>query len=215
MATSKPSSCDLALERGQDRADVRTAVGRRHRPTIVPPGKNRSVRRTAPSLKLRAASISPRSPTSTSVEPPPMSTRISRWSNAGTACSTPRWISRASSNPEMTSMSTSASRRARLRNTSAFCGLADGAGGHGPHRWRCALRRCAACGAATRCRGRSRRATSSFMSPPPWPSRTVSFSRVTTSKPLSSRPGDDEVEAVGADVERRQGRRTGPAAVTA
>ena len=48
-------------------------------------------------------------------------------------------------------------------------------------------RRSAACGAATRCRGRWHPADSCFMSPPPWPRRTVSFSRVTISYPLSSR----------------------------
>ena len=41
---------------------------------MAPPGKKRSVSRTAPSLKLRAASVSPRSPITISVEPPPMST---------------------------------------------------------------------------------------------------------------------------------------------
>ena len=69
------------------------------------PGKKRLVRRTAPSLKLRAVSTSPRSPIRISVEPPPMSHRSSRRSNTGTACSTPRWMSRASSTPEMTSTS--------------------------------------------------------------------------------------------------------------
>ena len=61
------------------------------------PGKNRLVRRTAPSLKLREVRTSPRSPTSTSVDPPPMSHRRSRRSNTGSACRIPRWMRRASS----------------------------------------------------------------------------------------------------------------------
>ena len=73
------------------------------------PGKKRSVSRTAPSFMLRAASVSPRWPTSSSVQPPPMSMRNSRWSKTGTACSTPRWMRRASSTPEITSTSTPAS----------------------------------------------------------------------------------------------------------
>ena len=49
-----------------------------------------------------------------------MSTSSSRWSKTGTAWSTPSWIRRASSTPEITSMSTPASSRARQRNSWAL-----------------------------------------------------------------------------------------------
>ena len=100
---------------------ARTGGTRRPRPgcTRSPP-KKRAVRRIAPSLRLRAASTSPRSPMRSSVEPPPMSTSMSRLSKTGTACSTPRWMRRASSIPEMTSTSTPASSWARRTNTSWF-----------------------------------------------------------------------------------------------
>ena len=79
-ATSKPicsTSCSntASAERTCCRHDD-TALG--CRPS---PGKKRSLRRTAPSFMLRAASVSPRWPTSSSVLPPPMSVRNTFWSN--------------------------------------------------------------------------------------------------------------------------------------
>ena len=171
---------------------------------IVPPGKNRSVRRTAPSLKLRAASVSPRSPTSTSVEPPPMSTRMSRWSKTGTACSTPRWMSLASSSPEITSMSTFASRRARVRNTSALSRLAHRAGGDGADR--CAVR----CGDALHAAQRRDAAVHGVGRELLHVAAAVAEADrlLLASDDLEAvveQSGDDEMEAVGADVERGQG----------
>ena len=152
---------------------------------VVPPGKKRSVRRTAPSLKLRAASVSPRSPITISVDPPPMSTNSARFSNTGTAWSTPRWISRASSSPEITSISTCASSLARRMKTSALAAsrvalVATARRATTP--WLSAIRR-------MRCRQAIARSIASgaisFMSVPPWPRRTTSFSRLTISKPSS------------------------------
>src|SRR5437764_846652 len=74
----------------------------------------------APTLRLRAASMSPPRPTMNSVLPPPMSTTSTCWSNTGTAWSTPRWMSRASSTPEITSTPTLALTRAASRNSSRF-----------------------------------------------------------------------------------------------
>src|ERR671911_313915 len=74
----------------------------------------------APNLRLRAVRISPLRPTTSSVEPPPMSHTSTCRSNTGTACSTPRWMSRASSKPEMTSTSTPASARARSMKVARF-----------------------------------------------------------------------------------------------
>ena len=142
--------------------------------------KNRSVRRMAPSLSDPTASTWRRSPTNTSVEPPPMSISTRRLSNTGTACSTPRWMRRASSAPVMTSTSTPASSRARARNSPAFAAS------------RTALvataTSAAPCTSAT-ARHRASAATprsiasgdSSDMSVAPEPSRTISFSRAITS----------------------------------
>ena len=86
-------------ERRQRLPDVAAGTRRRRRGARRSPSKNRRVRRMAPSFSDRAASTSPRSPTSSSVLPPPMSHSSRRRSNTGTACSTPRWMSRASSTP--------------------------------------------------------------------------------------------------------------------
>ena len=51
-----------------------------------------------------------------------------------------------------------------------------------PAAWRRSCRRCGASGAGRRRPARWRRRDSSFMSPPPWPRRTTSFSRVSVSK---------------------------------
>ncbi len=71
-ATSNPwTATSLPYGERVERMYVRhddTALGCRRSP-----GKKRLVRRTAPSLKLRAVRTWPCSPTSTSVEPPPMS----------------------------------------------------------------------------------------------------------------------------------------------
>ena len=70
------------------------SMNRRHEGTdagcVDPSGKKRLVNRMAPSLKLRAKSSSVWSKTTTSVEPPPMSMRIERWSARGSACKTPK-----------------------------------------------------------------------------------------------------------------------------
>ena len=121
--------------------------------------------------------------------PPPMSMRRRRRSNTGTACSTPRWMRRASSTPETTSTSTPASSRARRTNSSRFSAsrtaLVATARMAAPEtsatwrkRWRAATPRSMASGG------------SSFMSPDPDPRRTTSFSWATTSKPVvGGRPG--------------------------
>ena len=82
--------------------------------------KNLSVNRTAPSLKLRESKILSPVATTISVEPPPISQSNICWSPTPIACLAPRWISRASSIPEMTSISTPASFRARLMKSSRF-----------------------------------------------------------------------------------------------
>ena len=119
MATSKPNRSTSrtigARAERTNRRQASTAPGWSRSPR-----KKRRVRRMAPSLRLPAARVSPRSPTRISVLPPPMSTSTRRRSKTGTACSTPRWMRRASSTPEITSTSTPASSRARSRNTSAF-----------------------------------------------------------------------------------------------
>ncbi len=185
IATSKPSWCTsrsnpASTDRTYERQSA-TLLG-----VTAPPGKKRSVSRTAPSLKLRAARVSPRSPTSTSVEPPPMSTSSRRRSKTGTAWSTPRWMSRASSTPEITSTSMPASSRARARNTSAFSASRTAlvATARTVPPWLSAMRRIRRSAPMPRSTASSPRR---FMSPPPWPSRTVSFSRVTTSKLVVSR----------------------------
>ena len=144
--------------------------------------KNRSVSRTAPNLKLRANITSSSIPTTTSVEPPPMShTNIGR-SWIPIALSTPRWISRASSTPETTSMSIPVSLRTFLMNSERF--LASRTALVATAR---SLASCDFAIFAMRVRLFTPRSMasseSSFISPPPWPRRTTSFSRVTTSKP--------------------------------
>ena len=90
---------------------------------------------------------------------PPMSTSTRRRSKTGTACSTPRWIRRASSTPEMTSTSTPASSCALSDEVVAVLGLP-----HRARRDRVDRRRFALSATATqsrrgqRCRGRWRRA---------------------------------------------------------
>src|SRR5882724_5297544 len=137
----------------------------------------------APTLRLRAASISPPRPTMNSVLPPPMSTTSTCCSNTGTAWSTPRWISRASSTPEITSTPTLALARAASRKSSRFSAS------------RTALVATAWTSApkvSAMRRNRPRAATprsmasgwSSFMSPDPVPSRTTSLSRARISNRL-------------------------------
>src|SRR5262245_60258108 len=145
------------------------------------PGKNRFVSRTAPSLKLRAVSTCPWCPTITSVEPPPMSHSSIRWSKTGTAWSTPRWMRRASSTPEITSTSTPASSQARRTNSSWFSAsrtalVATARTGASSMSAICFIRRSVST-PRWMASGVSR-----FMSPLPVPSRTISFSLVTTSK---------------------------------
>ncbi len=145
--------------------------------------KKRSVRRMAPTLRLRAASTSPPRPTMNSVLPPPMSITSTCWSKTGTAWSTPRWMSRASSTPEITSTPTLALTRAASRKSSRFSAS------------RTALVATAwtsAPNVSAMRRNRPRAATprsmasawSSFMSPDPDPSRTTSLSRARISKRL-------------------------------
>ncbi len=112
-----------------------------------------------------------------------MSTMMRRRSKTGTAWRTPRWMRRASSTPEMTSISTPPAPRAASRNSSALVAsrVADVATA------RMVLlrsRRCDASGAAQRRRGSSPRADLLHLAPPR-PSRTMSFSRVRTSNPPS------------------------------
>ena len=88
-ARSKPTfsisrAMGVSIER-MKRRQASTAPGCRR--SVL---KNRWVSRMAPSLKLRAASGSLRSPTSTSVLPPPMSMSSSRRSKAGTPWRMPR-----------------------------------------------------------------------------------------------------------------------------
>ena len=88
-------------------------------------------------------------------------------------------------------------------------GLPDRAGGHGPHAWRRAPRRSAG--------WRTERGDApvdgvvletASCRPPPEPSRTMSFSRASTSKRSDADgPGHHQVERVGADVDGREGRR--------
>ena len=121
---------------------------------------------------------------SSSVLPPPMSHSSSRRSKTGSDCRMPRWMRRASSMPETTSISTPASSRARRTNSSLFSAS------------RTALVATARTGAsemsAMRFRWRSASTprwmaagVRSFMSPPPEPRRTMSFSRAITSKRAS------------------------------
>ena len=73
-------------------------------------------------------------PMSSSVLPPPMSHSSNRRSYTGSDWRMPRWMRRASSMPETTSISTPASSRARRTNSSLFSRLPHRAGGHRPHR---------------------------------------------------------------------------------
>ena len=105
-----------------------------------------------------------------------------RWSNSGTAASTPRWISRASSTPDTTSMSTPASARARSVNSCWFAASRTALVAT-------AVMLVAPAWLAMRCMRPSvsmPRSMASgsrcFMSSPPEPSRTGSRSRVSTSK---------------------------------
>ena len=113
-----------------------------------------------------------------------MSHTNTRRLNTGSACSTPRWMRRASSVPEMTSTSTPASSRARWRKASWLPASRTA---------EVATARTGAPDASAMRRMRARAATprsmasgaSSFMSPPPRPRRTISFSCVRTSKARS------------------------------
>ena len=112
--------------------------------------------------------------------PPPMSTRISLLSKTGTACSTPRWMRRASSRPEITSTVTPTSAAALMKSSalaaSRTAEVATARSGAFLLRASWAIRASAAT-------PRSMASGSScFMSPPPWPRRTVTFSRSITSK---------------------------------
>ena len=142
--------------------------------STTPSGKKRRVMRNDPSFTERAWSTSPLRPMSTSVDPPPTSMSTIRRSNTGSACSTPSWMSRASSWPEMTCTSTPASSRARRRNSAALVAS------------RTAEVATAYIGASKDSasdRQRSSAATprsiasgsSCFISPLPEPSRTISF----------------------------------------
>ena len=171
---------------------------------VCRPSKKRRVRRIAPSFSERDASTSPRRPTSSSVLPPPMSQSRRRRSYTGTAWSTPRWMRRASSTPEITLTWTRASSHARSISTSRFSAsrTADVATAVIGASWTSAT-----------CRNRSSASTarsmasavSSRMSPALDPSRTISFSRSRISKrgPASpvGHPGDHAVQRVRADVD--------------
>ena len=180
MATSKPNrSTSRTIGASAERTwrrQLSTAPGWRRSPR-----KKRRLRRMAPSLRLPAARVSPFSPTRISVLPPPMSISTRRWSNTGTAWSTPRWMRRASSTPEMTSTSTPASSRARSRNSWAFSASRTAlvATAWMSASWTAAMR-------ARRSRATTPRSMASgvrrFMSPEPDPRRTISFSRAMTSK---------------------------------
>ena len=115
-------------------------------------------------------------------------TRRALRSNTGTAWSTPRWIRRASSKPEITSTSTPASSRARSTNSPGSRPRAR-PWSRRPASWRRGSRPPAGTGRARRCHGRSRRASSRFMSPADEPSRTISFSRSRTSMRSLVAPG--------------------------
>ena len=153
-----------------------------------------------PSLRLRALRISPWLPTTSSVEPPPMSHTTTLRSNTGTAWSTPRWMRRASSNPEITSTSTPTS-RARSMNTARFSASRTA---------EVATARMVAPWIAATCRKRASASmprviaagVSRFMSPADDPRRTISFSRSTHLDAVLVDPGDDEVDRVRADVDR-------------
>ena len=111
-----------------------------------------------------------------------MSITIERVSMSGIACMTPKWMSRASSTPEMTSTTMDASLSARSIKTSAFLAsrtaLVAIARSSAP--WTSAIRRMLRSAMTPRSIASG---LSSFMSPEPSPSRTISFSRAITSKP--------------------------------
>ena len=121
------------------KSDTIAATWRRHDDTadgwtFDPSGKKRFVSRSAPSLRLATASRLPRSPTMSSVLPPPMSHTSARRSKIGNAWSTPRWMRRASSTPETISTSIPASRCDPVEEVVVVLGLTDRAGRDGPHR---------------------------------------------------------------------------------
>ena len=188
------------------KSDTIAATWRRHDDTadgwtFDPSGKKRFVSRSAPSLRLATASRLPRSPTMSSVLPPPMSHTSARRSKIGNAWSTPRWMRRASSTPDTISTSIPASRCTRSRKSSWFSAS------------RTALVATARTGASKLSAIRRQRASAAtprsiasssrrVMSPEPVPSRTISFSRVSTSK-WSSSPSRATTRCtrVGPDVD--------------
>ena len=118
-----------------------------------------------------------------SVLPPPMSTTSTCWSKTGTAWRTPRWISRASSTPEITSTPMLALTRAASRKSSRFSAsrtaLVATAWTSAPNV--SAMRRNRPRAATPRSMAS---ACSSFMSPDPVPRRTTSLSRARISNRL-------------------------------
>ena len=174
--------------------------------TILPSGKKRSVRRTAPTFRLRAAMVSPLSPISSSVEPPPMSTSSRRRSKTGTAWSTPRWISRASSTPEITSTWTPASWRARSRNSLEFVASRTALVRDGAHRSVVAigesLHPLEARQPSTQGIGRQQLHVAAPRTEPD--DLALAGQRLETVPTDGS--GDDQVDAVRSDVDRRQCR---------
>ena len=147
----------------------------------LPPGKNRSVRRIAPSRVECAERTSRPRPTRNSVLPPPMSMTRTCSSNTGRACRTPRWMRRASSTPGMTSISMPASRRARSRKVARFdasrSALVATAVIGASNPWAMPANRTSAAMPRSMASSASR-----CMSPEPDPSRTISFSVASTSK---------------------------------
>ncbi len=212
MATPKPQRSTSrtmgARAERTCRRQASTAPGWRRSPL-----KKRRVRRMAPSLRLPAARVSPRSPTRISVLPPPMSMSTRRWSNTGTACRTPRWMSRASSTPEITSTSMPASSRTRSRNSLAFSASRTALGGHGvdvgvvdlgepnqlDQRVHAAID---GVGSEHLHVARARAETDHDLLPGDHLERRTRPGR--TAVDLAD-PGDDHVERVGADVDGREG----------
>ena len=183
IATAKPSSSisrstmpSAWIARTSDTTPRRSGAAR-------DPPKKRSVRRTAPSLNERANSVSPASADEqfgrTAADVDEEQALVER----GHGLQHAEVDEAASSTPEMTSISTPAS-RAAARNSSALAAS------------RVALVATARSGAPAlsaiwriRRRAATARAIASglicFISPPPWPRRTMSFWRVSTSKPSS------------------------------
>ena len=111
---------DLARERGDRGAHVPPAGVDRAGVRVLAVEEAAGEADGAELQRARGAAPRPRWPTSSSVLPPPMSHSRRRWSNTGTAWSTPRWMRRASSTPEMTFTLTRASSQARSISTSRF-----------------------------------------------------------------------------------------------